>query len=107
MTASAADLCRQQHGFHVGPGPGGALFVYLAAGTDGSGAPLTWAREASPDEIEMWEAGRYMELASMVRVQQPPALPRSAQPTGAAPAQPASVWRRFLSGLRRVVGFGR
>jgi hypothetical protein len=87
----------KRFGFWVDSGPGGALYAYIPAGVASDGAPLTSARPLSGGEADLYREGRYAELRGSV--------------TGRVPAAPTprvrSGWKRFLDGLRRIVGVRR
>lgn len=95
-----AKTCREQYGFWIGPGPGDQPFVFSPAGRDPSdGAPLTFARAATPYEAGLWEEGKLDRLASLVA----PTLPRQSIPSYPAAPRPKSRWGKLLDSL----GLGR
>jgi hypothetical protein len=66
-------------------------WLYVPAGTDPKdGAPLTWARHATPFEVALWGKGQLEELAALLAAQGVPVAKVPPQP------RPRSRWGRLL-----------
>lgn len=91
-----AERARDEYGFWLSIGPGNHWYVYVPVGVDPSdGAPLTQVRQAQPDEVEMWRAGRLIALQSLL-------LARGA-PLMAVPRK--TVWSRAKDAVARAIGW--
>ena len=64
--------CRSRHGFWVGAGPFGRWFVYVEAGHDAEGAPLTWACEAPAEILQRWRSCDYLAIGRWLQLQGKP-----------------------------------
>lgn len=104
---AAEETCRRQYGYSLAPGPGGVWMAYFPVGHDSDGSPLTYARAARPQEVQLWREGCYRELAKLVMDLGPlPPLPAEVQATRdrQRAQQGQGWWARLQAWLWRLLG---
>lgn len=74
--------------------PTGRHWLYVPAGKDKDGTPLTLARVASPIEVALWEEDRKEELSIVIQSQGLPALAKLPPARASRKAR-----KKFLLGL--------
>lgn len=90
-----ARVCLERHGFYMRPGPGERFWVFIPAGHDHDGAPLTRAWPCWPEEARAWREGRFNDIAvGLAQRGHPVRLDsgRETRPTGGG----------IVAGLRRL-----
>lgn len=87
-------VAREKAGFYLDyHAPTGKWWLYVPAGTDpADGAPLTWARPATPHELKLWELGKIDQLAALLAAQGVPVQ-------ASAPRPRRSLMRRLFGKL--------
>lgn len=105
-TLSVEETVAAAFGFYLAGGPGGT-WLYVPAEPDADGAPLTWARPATPEEVQLWQAARYSTLAAQLVKAGLQLRTADGLPVLPGTSKPQSKWGRFLDGLRAIVGLRR